>query len=91
MVLSGDEGDDVLTGTNTADTLRGGDGDDLMIYENGDGTDDLFRGGGVDTTRVNGAPDRGDEFAVEPTACTTPRTATSHSASPDSASRTARE
>jgi hypothetical protein len=43
-----------------------------MVWNDGDGPDDVEGGAGVDTMEVNGAPDQSDEFVVEPTNCPTP-------------------
>jgi Ca2+-binding RTX toxin-like protein len=54
LVADGGEGQDVLTGSVNADELLGGDGDDRLIWNVGDGSD-LFEGGaGIDTAEVNG-------------------------------------
>ena len=57
-------GNDVITGTQLADTIEGGrqddvmrgaDGDDNLIWRNGEGTDDMFGGDGIDQIENFGA------------------------------------
>ena len=57
-------GNDVITGTQLADRIEGGrqndvmrgaDGDDTLVWNNGEGTDDMFGGDGIDTIENNGA------------------------------------
>ena len=51
-------GNDDITGTQLADRIEGGrqddvmrgaDGDDTLVWNNGEGTDDMFGGDGIDT------------------------------------------
>jgi Ca2+-binding RTX toxin-like protein len=55
-VLSGDGGADELTGGKGSDVIFGGEGDDLMIWNNGDGTDEDTGGEGDDRLETNGNP-----------------------------------
>ena len=57
-------GNDVITGTQLADRIEGGrgddvmrgaDGDDTLVWNNGEGTDDMFGGDGIDLIENNGA------------------------------------
>jgi hypothetical protein len=68
----GGSGDDTITGGALGnnlvggrgnDTLFGGGGNDTIIWNNGDGSDLVEGGLGIDSQRVNGA-DAGDEFEV---------------------------
>ena len=57
-------GNDIITGTQLADSIEGGkgndvmrgaDGDDTLIWRNGEGTDDMFGGDGIDLIENFGA------------------------------------
>ncbi len=69
--LQGGEGNDRLVGRRAQDFISAGDGDDVMVWNDDDGADDVEGGGGVDTMEVNGDPDGDDEFIIEPTNCPT--------------------
>ncbi len=71
-------GNDVITGTQLSDRIEGGrqddvmrgvDGDDTLVWRNGEGTDDMFGGDGIDTIENNGAdtasPVRDEVYTVE--------------------------
>jgi Ca2+-binding RTX toxin-like protein len=66
----GDAGNDrVIGGPNPAtslDTLLGGDGNDQLVWNNGDGTDIATGDNGNDEVEVNGAPTAGDVFTLAP-------------------------
>ena len=64
--LEGGSGDDTIVGDKGDDTKLGGDGSDRIIWNNGDGSDLIEGGAGLDTVEVNGSPDQGDEFQVNP-------------------------
>jgi Ca2+-binding RTX toxin-like protein len=64
-VIDGDRRDNVLVGTNRADTIQGRGGDDRLYgeededtLEGGRGDDRLFGGDGVDTLRGDAGNDR---------------------------------
>jgi Ca2+-binding RTX toxin-like protein len=46
---------DRIEGGRQNDTMRGLDGDDTLVWNNGEGTDDMFGGDGIDTIENNGA------------------------------------
>ena len=48
--------------------MSGGDGDDTLVWNNGDGSDVMNGEAGTDTTEVNGAGAAGDQFTVKPNA-----------------------
>ena len=71
-------GNDDITGTQLADRIEGGrgddamrgaDGDDTLVWNNGEGTDDMFGGDGLDTIESNGAdtasPVRDEVYTAE--------------------------
>ena len=64
-------GDDELTIT-TANlksvTADGGAGNDVLVWNNGDGNDRMDGDGNADEVEVNGAPSQGDQFTVQPNA-----------------------
>ncbi|MEL6107445.1 MAG: dockerin type I domain-containing protein [Planctomycetota bacterium] len=64
--LNGDEGDDTLIGFLGADRQFGGSGNDLFVWNDGDGPDDNFGGSGDDTFRFNGADGADDELRIAP-------------------------
>ena len=63
-MLWGGAGDDLLVGFRGGDTMRGGQGNDRMVWNNGDGSDLMEGGAGNDTTEVNGSDTDGDEFTI---------------------------
>ncbi|MBD0327946.1 MAG: calcium-binding protein, partial [Pyrinomonadaceae bacterium] len=67
-LLNGDSGNDVLTGgrsaAGTRDSVNGGNGNDTIIWNNGDGSDFVNGGNDRDTQVVNGATGQGDNFEV---------------------------
>jgi hypothetical protein len=46
--------------------MRGGPGDDVLEWNDGDGSDTATGGDGLDLTRVNGSVTQGDAFEVAP-------------------------
>ena len=46
--------------------MFGGWGDDVMVWNNGDGSDVMEGGHDYDTAVVNGSDTAGDEFAIAP-------------------------
>jgi Ca2+-binding RTX toxin-like protein len=72
-LLSGGIGNDRITADDnpagTQDHVRGGDGDDTMVWNGGDDDDVNEGGAGNDTTEVNGAA-VGEQFTVKPSLAT---------------------
>jgi Ca2+-binding RTX toxin-like protein len=72
-LLSGGIGNDRITADDnpagTQDHVRGGDGDDTMVWNGGDDDDVNEGGAGNDTTEVNGAA-VGEQFTVKPSLVT---------------------
>jgi Ca2+-binding RTX toxin-like protein len=70
--LAGGSGRDRLTAfrnpAGTRDVVRGGDDDDTLVWDNGDGSDTIDGQGGDDVVEVNGSKTEGDEFAIRPSA-----------------------
>jgi Ca2+-binding RTX toxin-like protein len=69
--LNGNGGDDRLVGfkntvPNTTDVVTGGDGNDTMVWNNGDGTDVNDGDDGDDEVEVNGALTADDAFIAKP-------------------------
>ncbi len=62
--LFGGNGDDTLLGDRGNDEMHGGADNDLMIWNNGDGSDFVEGGDGLDTVQVNGANGAGDSFRI---------------------------
>lgn len=60
------EGGDRVTGDRGSDVMLGGDGDDALVWNNGDGSDVEDGGVGFDTAAVNGSPAGGDTFSLAP-------------------------
>jgi hypothetical protein len=46
--------------------LGGGDGDDTLVWNNGDGSDMMDGDAGSDTIEVNGSPTQADQFTLQP-------------------------
>jgi Ca2+-binding RTX toxin-like protein len=69
-VMTGDEGNDRIAGfRNPApgrDVFLGGEGNDTLVWNNGDGSDLMDGEAGDDTVEVNGAAAAGDSFTVNP-------------------------
>ena len=57
-----------MVGFKGNDVLQGGDGNDVLVWNNGDATDRDEGGNGVDEVEVNGAPTVGDQFNAKPDA-----------------------
>jgi Ca2+-binding RTX toxin-like protein len=81
-LLNGGDAADVLTGgtgndrvvafrnpAGTRDVMAGGEGDDTLVWNNGDGSDTMDGQNGDDTTEVNGGSGA-EEFTVTPSATT---------------------
>src|SRR5207247_7331506 len=49
-----------------ADTLFGDDGNDTLVWNNGDGSDVADGNAGFDRVEINGSPTAGDAFTVRP-------------------------
>jgi Ca2+-binding RTX toxin-like protein len=68
--MEGDEGDDRITGfrnpASGRDAFLGGDGNDTLVWNNGDGSDVMDGQAGDDTVEVNGAAAAGDSFTINP-------------------------
>jgi Ca2+-binding RTX toxin-like protein len=54
-LLFGQDGNDRLTGAAGNDSINPGPGDDLIIWNHGDGSDNIFDEGGTDTLRFTGS------------------------------------
>jgi Ca2+-binding RTX toxin-like protein len=63
--LDGGPGNDVLVGGRGVDTIVGGTENDIIVWNNGDGSDAMDGGNDTDTQVVNGAAAQGDEFRVD--------------------------
>ena len=50
------------------DRLDGGEGNDVLVWNNGDASDRDEGGDGTDEVEVNGAPTAGDDFTAKPNA-----------------------
>ena len=64
--LFGDANDDRIIGFKGGDGVFGGDGNDVMVWNNGDGTDGNEGGNGNDEVVVNGAPNAADLLTAAP-------------------------
>ena len=64
--LRGGPGNDTLIGGRGNDVKLGESGLDLLIWNNGDGSDLMEGGADDDTVQVNGADGAGDDFSVSP-------------------------
>ena len=64
--IAGGAGDDRIAAGRGADDMLGGDGNDTLVWNNGDGSDEIDGQGGNDTAEVNGSPLAGDQFHVQP-------------------------
>jgi len=62
--LSGDEGNDLLRGAKGNDTMIGWLGNDTLEWDNGDGSDRISGGVGIDTVDVDGSTTQGDNFSL---------------------------
>jgi hypothetical protein len=56
----------VLLGDRGNDQVEGQDGSDLLIWNNGDGSDFMEGGAGFDFVQVNGSNTAGDDFSIDP-------------------------
>lgn len=69
-VLNGDDGDDRLVAAKspagTTDDVHGGAGNDVLVWNQGEGTDEDDGGAGADTVEVNGNPTGADVFTAKP-------------------------
>jgi len=61
-LIEGGPGDDRLTGNGGLDLVDGGPGDDDLVWNDGDGTDELTGGDGFDRLDVSGSATEGDDF-----------------------------
>ena len=64
--LTGGDGNDRLIGAQGADQVNGGNGNDTMVWNNGDASDGFNGEAGTDTVEVNGSPNLGDAFTLDP-------------------------
>ena len=63
-VLFGGSGDDKLEGAKGDDFVNGGSGNDTLAWDDGDGSDRMIGGDGLDTIDVSGSVDKGDSFTL---------------------------
>jgi hypothetical protein len=63
-LIDGAGGDDVIVPGPGADAAFGQTGSDVIVWSNGDGTDVMEGGAGVDAVVVNGSPAANDVFVV---------------------------
>src|SRR5262249_28658411 len=54
-----------IVGGQGGDQAFGDDGNDLLVWNNGDGSDFMEGGAGSDTVQVNGSPAAGDQFLIQ--------------------------
>ncbi|WP_425395450.1 beta strand repeat-containing protein [Aeoliella sp.] len=64
--LFGGSGNDTILGDRGNDNVQGQSDVDLMIWNNGDGSDTLEGGSENDIVQVNGANGAGDDFSIDP-------------------------
>ena len=64
--IDGGSGDDRLVAGRGADDVRGGEGHDVLVWNNGDGSDEFDGQGGTDVVEVNAAQAAGDDFHIQP-------------------------
>jgi Ca2+-binding RTX toxin-like protein len=64
--VTGGEGNDRLVAGKGDDAMTGGAGNDTLVWNQGDGSDKASGDAGNDTAEVNGAPNLGDVFTLEP-------------------------
>lgn len=64
--LGGGDGDDRVIGAPGADVMSGGANNDVLVWNNGDGSDTMDGDGGNDEIEVNGSVNAGDEFTIAP-------------------------
>src|SRR6185295_10521214 len=64
--LNGGDGNDRLVGAKGSDLMNGGAGNDTLVWNNGDGSDRMNGDAGNDGVEVNGSPNLGDAFILEP-------------------------
>ena len=62
--LFGGSGDDKLEGGKGDDFVNGGSGNDTLAWDDGDGSDRMIGGDGLDTIDVSGSVDKGDSFTL---------------------------
>ena len=62
--LLGGEGNDSIEGERGDDTMIGGEGHDTLEWDNGDGSDLMSGGEGIDLIEVEGSLTDGDEFVL---------------------------
>ena len=66
--LRGDAGNDRVIGFRGTDDHEGGAGNDVLVWNNGDGTDVMDGDAGADEVEINGAPTAGDVNTAVPNA-----------------------
>src|SRR5262245_38428718 len=64
--LLGDDGNDRVIGFRGAADLEGGNGNDVLGWNNGDGSDVADGDAGADTVEVNGSQTGNDQFTIKP-------------------------
>ncbi|MGI9428697.1 MAG: calcium-binding protein [Bythopirellula sp.] len=64
--MFGGSGNDTLLGDRGNDNVQGQSGFDLLIWNNGDGSDTIEGGTDNDVVQVNGANGAGDDFSIDP-------------------------
>lgn len=62
--IQGGADDDRIIGFRGGDTMQGEGGNDVLVWNNGDGSDGMDGGAGADEIEVNGAPTAGDDFRI---------------------------
>ena len=62
----GEGDDDRLVGDRGTDFMSGGAGDDALVWNNGDGSDNAAGDAGFDRLEVNGSATAGDTFELVP-------------------------
>jgi Ca2+-binding RTX toxin-like protein len=62
--LFGGSGDDKLEGNKGDDFMNGGSGNDTLAWDDGDGSDRMIGGDGIDTIEVDGSVTQGDSFTL---------------------------
>jgi len=65
-IMLGGQGNDMVFGEGGDDDVDGEEGSDLLIWNDGDGSDEMEGGEGFDFVQVNGSTTAGDDFSVEP-------------------------
>ena len=63
-----------MIGFRGGDTMTGDAGNDVLVWNNGDGSDTMDDSAGNDEVEVNGDPTQGDQFQVAPNPADATRT-----------------